>query len=122
MINKLTANKLTTKTDKTMKGTLKGIAVATMLLSAGNSMLAQINVTVPEDEPIYIDKVGKVTNNGRILTEKGARSIFPKDIAGIRVTQDTLYITLKEEGMKKLDKEKGIYHPLDKKRKKARKR
>lgn len=101
-----------------MKGTLKGIAVAAMLILTGNSMIAQINISVPEDEPLYIDNVGKVTNNGRILTEKGARSIFPKDIAGIRVTPDTIYVTLKKEALKRLDKEKGIYLPLDKKRKK----
>lgn len=105
-----------------MKETLKGIAVVAMLLLAGNSMFAQINVTVPDDEPLYIENVGKVTNNGRILTEKGAASIFSKDIAGIRVTQDTIYITLKEEAVKRLDKEKGVYLPVANKKKKSGKR
>ncbi len=93
-----------------------------LMLCGALSVSAQVMVdlkTNPED-PIGTNKPIVVTNNGRVLTKKGASLLKEKHLVSILVSHrtDTLVLTLKPEAMDLLDADKkGNYQPMTKPKK-----
>jgi len=104
----------------------KQLLLAAMASIAVVTVQAQIkvNLDIDPNEPIISDMPVKLTNNGRVVTKKGMKLIFPKDIAGMTVPKDrdTMIITLKPEAIKLLDADaKANYEPVGKSAKKSKK-
>lgn len=82
----------------------------TIAVSITATASAQINIDMdinPED-PVGINAPIKLSNNGRVLTTKGAALIKNKHLESVTVTatRDTFILTLKPEAIKLLDSDK----------------
>lgn len=60
-------------------------------------------------EPVYI-----VANNGQILSAVGYSLLTEADIPSVRVRRDSVFLTLKEDALKKLDANPKKYYKQEK--------
>lgn len=95
----------------------KTMLAAGLLTSSSLSISAQRNIVIPPGTPIHVANIAKVKNNGKILSKKGIKSILYSDLTGMWVTKDTTFISLKEDVLKRIDKDKENYVSESKKKK-----
>lgn len=94
-----------------MKKFLKHYIVAFALICTGIIANGQVKIDIPENAKFEISKhtVAILVNNGKRLSQKGASSIYHSGITCMRVRKDTVYVSVKDTVLKKLDKDKGNY-------------
>lgn len=94
-----------------MKNFLKHYIVAFALICTGIIVNGQVKIDIPENAKFEISKhtVAILMNNGKRLSQKGASSIYHSGITSMIVRKDTVYVSVKDTVLKKLDKDKGNY-------------
>ncbi|MDE6339088.1 MAG: hypothetical protein K2K97_04795 [Muribaculaceae bacterium] len=87
----------------------KIFSLISMLLIFAPSISAQRPGDKSNKTPIVISNVAKIRNNGKILSKKGNEAVFAEDLTACDVRKDTLYLTLKEDALKRIDKDPANY-------------
>ena len=85
------------------------IGMGALLMSAPIVSAQQMVELPPNMTVADVCTLAKVRNNGKVLSEKGRKAILLSELTGMGVTKDTTYITLKEEVLKRIDKDKSNY-------------
>ena len=92
------------------------LATAIAPTTAGNDQKKGNHKKESQDRAVYISAL---VNNGKILSGKGVNAIKDTDVLSIRVSNDTVFLELKKDSFKRIDKDRSNYK-IDNKTKKSR--
>lgn len=92
-----------------MQSTIKHLITTFVMLCMCLIANGQATVNLPKDAKLQVSKPAILSNNGKLLSKKGVKSIYYSDITSIRVKNDTVYVSVKDSVLKRLDKDKGNY-------------
>lgn len=79
---------------------MKKLAISVMALAGILLAVGQTKPTAKakKTEPVYV-----AANNGKVISEDGHQHLSETDFISIRVKRDTIFFTLKEDALKRLD-------------------
>ncbi|MCM1354989.1 MAG: hypothetical protein NC212_01115 [Staphylococcus sp.] len=72
-------------------------------------MFGQAYVEIPEDAKFDSKLPVKITNNGKVLAKTAYESLYHSDLTMVFVKKDSVFITIKEDVLKRLDKNSANY-------------
>lgn len=89
---------------------MKKLALAALAAIVMLSVFAQSKPGNPNRQQKRPDPTFVVTNNNKVLTAAGDSLLSEKDFISVRVRHDTVFFTLKDDALKRLEANPGRYY------------
>lgn len=80
------------------------IATGSIMAEKNNSTVSKNQIVNNKTEP-----VSKLVNNGKLLSDFGYKNISDSEVTSIIVSKDTIFITITETALKRIDRDSRNY-------------